>query len=291
MTDLEKILKARDDLKEKSPLVHAITQPIAINMVANAILFMGAKAICAAHPDEVAEIVEMSDSLSVNLGNITSERMVSIDRASDASNKKKIPLAIDLVGVGASSLRYDFANDLLNKYHFDLIKGNSSEIRALAKAKSNAKGIDVGKEDEIGGDNIEKIALEARKLSQKYKSVILVTGKTDLIVTENSYFTVDNGVENLSKITGTGCMLTAMISTLMAVTDTLSAAICGLLVMEVAAEKADTDRLYTFFVNLMDEIATIKNSEIIEKAKVREIKFWKNYILWQILISIARKNS
>lgn len=273
MTDLEKILKARDDLKEKSPLVHAITQPIAINMVANAILFMGAKAICAAHPDEVAEIVEMSDSLSVNLGNITSERMVSIDRASDASNKKKIPLAIDLVGVGASSLRYDFANDLLNKYHFDLIKGNSSEIRALAKAKSNAKGIDVGKEDEIGGDNIEKIALEARKLSQKYKSVILVTGKTDLIVTENSYFTVDNGVENLSKITGTGCMLTAMISTLMAVTDTLSAAICGLLVMEVAAEKADTDRLYTFFVNLMDEIATIKNSEIIEKAKVREIKF------------------
>lgn len=291
MTDLEKILKARDDLKEKSPLVHAITHPIAINMVANAILFMGAKAICAAHPDEVAEIVEMSDSLSVNLGNITSERMVSIDRASDASNKKKIPLAIDLVGVGASSLRYDFANDLLNKYHFDLIKGNSSEIRALAKAKSNAKGIDVGKEDEIGGDNIEKIALEARKLSQKYKSVILVTGKTDLIVTENSYFTVDNGVENLSKITGTGCMLTAMISTLMAVTDTLSAAICGLLVMEVAAEKADTDRLYTFFVNLMDEIATIKNSEIIEKAKVREIKFWKNYILWQILISIARKNS
>lgn len=291
MIDLEKILKARDVLEEKSPLIHAITHPIAINMVANVILFMKAKAICAAHPEEVAEIVEMSDSLSVSLGNITSERMEAITIACKEANKKNIPLIIDMVGVGASTLRYNFALNLLDRFNFDMIKGNGSEIRALAKAKSNAKGIDVGKEDEIGGDNIEKIALGARKLSQKYKSVILVTGKTDLILTENSYFTVDNGVENLSKITGTGCMLTAMISTLMAVTDTLSAAICGLLVMEIAAEKADTNRLYTFFVNLMDEIATIKNSEIIEKAKVREIKFWKNYILWQILISIAKKNS
>lgn len=273
MIDLEKILKARDVLEEKSPLIHAITHPIAINMVANVILFMKAKAICAAHPEEVAEIIEMSDSLSVSLGNITSERMKAITIACKEANKKNIPLIIDMVGVGASSLRYNFALNLLDRFNFDMIKGNGSEIRALAKVKSNAKGIDVGKEDEIGGHNIEKIALEARKLSQKYKSVILVTGKTDLIVTENSYFTVDNGVENLSEITGTGCMLTAMISTLMAVTDTLSAAICGLLVMEVAAEKADTNRLYTFFVNLMDEIATIKNSKIIEKAKVREIKF------------------
>ena len=273
MIDLEKILKARDVLKEKSPLIHAITHPIAINMVANVILFMKAKAICAAHPEEVAEIVEMSDSLSVSLGNITSERMKAITIACKQANKKNIPLIIDMVGVGASSLRYNFALNLLDSFHFDIIKGNSSEIRALAKAKSNAKGIDVGKADEVCGDNIEKIAKEGRRLAVKYKSVVLVTGKSDLIVTENSYFSIDNGVENLSKITGTGCMLTAMISTLMAVTDTLSAAICGLFVMEIAAEKADTYRLYTFFVNLMDEIATIKNSEIIEKAKVREIKF------------------
>ncbi len=58
MFDLEKILEARDRLKEKSPLVHAITHPIAINMVANVILFLGAKAICASRPEEVGEIVE-----------------------------------------------------------------------------------------------------------------------------------------------------------------------------------------------------------------------------------------
>lgn len=273
MTYLEKILKARDDLKEKSPLVHAITHPIAINMVANVILFMGAKAICAAHPEEVAEIVEMSDSLSVNLGNITSERMDAIRRATFAANKKKIPLAIDLVGVGVSTLRYNFAKDLLDKYHFGMIKGNSSEIRAMAESSANAMGIDVGKADELRGENIEKIAHEARNLAKKYQTTVVVTGATDLVVGENAYHTVTNGVENLSKITGTGCMLTSMISSLMAVTDPVSAALSGLLVMEVAAEKADTARLYTFFVNLMDEIATIENREILAKAKVREIKF------------------
>ena len=273
MTDLEKILRARDYLKEKSPLVHAITHPIAINMVANVILFMGAKAICAAHPEEVAEIVEVADSLSVSLGNITSERMVSIDRACDAANKKNIPLAIDLVGVGASTLRYNFAKDLLDKCHFELIKGNSSEIRALANGRSNARGIDVGNSDKIFGDKIEEIATEAQSLAKNYQTTVLITGQTDLVVGCGSYFTVDNGVENLSKITGTGCMLTAMISSLMAVTNPISAGLTGLLLMEIAAEKVNTDRLYTFFVNLMDEIGTISNDEILAKAKVREIKF------------------
>ena len=53
----------------------------------------------------------------------------------------------------------------------------------------------------------------------------------------------------------------------------LIAALLGLLIMEIAAEKVDTDRLYTFFVNLMDEIGLISNEEIIEKSKIREVKF------------------
>lgn len=273
MVDLEKILRARKDLREKEPLIHAITHPISINMVANAILFLGAKAICASHPEEVGEIVKMADSLSLSLGNITSERMLAIALAVQAANEKKIPLSIDMVGVGASTLRYNFAMDILNKYHFDLIKGNSSEIRALAKGKSNAIGIDVGKADEISKGNIEEIAREARNLAEEYQTTVLVTGKTDLVVTKDRYLAIDNGVETLSKITGTGCMVTAMISSFMAVTDQVTATLCGLLVMEIAAERVNSDRLYTFFVNLMDQIGIITDCEIREKAKVREIKF------------------
>lgn len=273
MKNLKEILVIREKLKEKSPLIHAITHPIAINMVANSILAIGAQPICAAHPDEVGEIVDMSDSLSINLGNITSERMVSMERAAGDANKKGIPLAIDMVGVGASTLRFDFAKKLLDNFHFDLIKGNASEIRALSIGKSSAKGVDVGDADRLRGENIRSLALEARELAIKYDSVFLITGETDLIVGNDFYVEIKNGVESLSRITGTGCMLTAMISSFMAVANPVDAALLGLLVMEVAAEKVETDRLYTFFVNLMDEIGLISDSEIIEKAKIRKVIF------------------
>lgn len=273
MKNLKKILETREILKEKSPLIHAITHPIAINMAANAILAIGGQPICAAHPDEVAEIVSMSDSLSLNLGNITSERMVAMERAARVANQKEIPLAIDMVGVGASSLRFDFAKKLLENIHFDLIKGNASEIRALVIGKSSAKGVDVGDADRLRGENIQNLAIEARDLAVKYNSIIIVTGETDLVVGNDFYIEIKNGVETLSRITGTGCMLTSIISSFMTVTNPIEAALLGLLVIEIAAEKVETDRLYTFFVNLMDEIGLVSNEEIIEKAKIREVKF------------------
>ena len=177
------------------------------------------------------------------------------------------------MGVGASTLRLTYAKDLLGKYNFDLIKGNSSEIKALAGEKSEALGIDVGKKDEIREGNIEGLAQIGRILYQKYNSTILITGKSDLLVTKDRYFVVNNGVENLSKITATGCMLTGIISSFMAVTDSVEASLMGLILLEISAEMANTDRLGTFLVNLMDEISTIEDEVISGRADIREVEF------------------
>lgn len=273
MKNLNQILLNRKKVRETSPLIHAITNPIAITMVANGILATGAKAICAAHPDEVGEIVNMSKALSLNLGNITSERMIAMREACQSADEKNIPLALDAVGVGASTLRLTYAWELLEKHHFDLIKGNSSEIKALCGVKSEALGIDVGKKDEIREGNIESLAQMTRNLCQKYKSTVLITGKSDLLVTEDRYFVVNNGVVNLSKITATGCMLTGIISSFMAVTDPIEASLMGLLLLEVSSEMANTDRLGTFLVNLMDEISTIEDEVISKRADIREVEF------------------
>lgn len=278
MKNLRKILRKRDLVREKSPLIHAITNPIAINMVANAILFQGAKAICAEHPDEMEDIVKISDCLSVNLGNITDSRIKSIELAVKFANEKNIPVIIDLVGVGASKLRYDFAKKLLENYKFSIIKGNGSEILAISGEASNAKGIDVGEKDRLNGENIEKFIKISKKLSQKYKTSVLITGKTDILVDENRYFLIENGCENLSKITATGCMLTSLISTFLSVTNPIEASILGLLILEISGEISDRDKLYSFFVNLMDNISSISDDEICKRAKIREVKFWKNYI-------------
>lgn len=278
MINLKKILENRNLVKEKSPLIHAITNPIAINMVANAILFQGAKAICAEHPKEMEDIVKNSASLSLNLGNITDSRIESIELAVKFANEKNIPVIIDLVGIGASKLRFDFTKKLLEKYKFSIIKGNGSEILALSGNKSNAKGVDVGDKDELEGENIKKFIEISKDLSKKYQTTVLITGKTDILVGEKKYFLIENGCENLSKITATGCMLTSLISTFLSVTNPIEASILGLLILEISGEISDTNRPYSFFVNLMDNISEIKNDEIIKRAKIREGKFWKNYI-------------
>ena len=273
MINLRKILENRNLVREKSPLIHAITNPIAINMVANSILFQGAKAICAEHPDEMEDIVKISDSLSVNLGNITDSRIKSIELAVKFANKKNIPVIIDLVGVGASKLRYDFAKKLLENYKFSLIKGNGSEILAISGNDSNAKGIDVGEKDKISVENIEKFIKLSKKLCKKYQTSGLITGKTDILLDEDRYFLIENGCENLSKITATGCMLTSLISTFLSVCDPIEASILGLLILEISGEISDRDKLYSFFVNLMDNISSISDDEILRRAKIREEKF------------------
>lgn len=278
MINLRKILENRDLVREKSPLIHAITNPIAINMVANSILFQGAKAICAEHPDEMEDIVKISDSLSVNLGNITDSRIKSIELAVKFANEKNIPVIIDLVGIGASKLRYDFAKKLLENYKFSLIKGNGSEILALSGNESDAKGIDVGDKDKLEGENIKKFIKISKDLSKKYQTSVLITGKTDILLDEDRYFLIENGCENLSKITATGCMLTSLISTFLSVCNPIEASILGLLILEISGEISDRDKLYSFFVNLMDNISSISDDEILKRAKIREGKFWKNYI-------------
>ena len=278
MINLKKILENRNLVKEKTPLIHAITNPIAINMVANAILFQGAKAICAEHPKEMEDIVKNSASISLNLGNITDSRIESIELAVKFANEKNIPVIIDLVGIGVSKLRFNFAKKLLENYKFSIIKGNGSEILALSGNKSNAKGVDVGDKDELEGENIKKFIEISKDLSKKYQTTVLITGNTDILVGEKEYFLIENGCENLSKITATGCMLTSLISTFLSVTNPIEASILGLLILEISGEISDTNRPYSFFVNLMDNISEIKNDEIIKRAKIREGKFWKNYI-------------
>lgn len=275
MINLKNLTNLREKIKEKSPLIHAITNPIAINMCANAILGQNALAICAEHPKEVEEIVEISSALSVNLGNITDSRIKSIDLASKKAMEKKIPVVIDLVGVGVSKLRYDFAKNLLEKYPYALIKGNASEIRKIAGIKASPRGIDVGEDDEISEKNITELVNEVKKLSQKYKSSILITGKTDILLGDENYYLIENGVSNLSKITGTGCMLTCLISSYTAITDIISASLLGLLILEISAELVNTDKLSSFNISLMDKMATISDEQIIKNARIKKETYEK----------------
>lgn len=270
MKNLKEILDKRSIIKEKKPLIHTITNPISINFVANAILSQGALAICAEHPLEVYEIVNCSNSLSLNLGNITDVRIKSIEIASKSANKKNIPIVLDLVGIAISNLRYDFAKNLIKNYKYNVIKGNSSEIKKILGLPSKPKGIDAGKEDEINKNNFFEIIKEASIFSKENNTTLLITGKEDVLISKDVYYIIENGTSTLSKITGTGCVLGALIATYLSAFTEVEACITSLLILEISAELCDCENLGSFYVNLMDNISTISNENLLKYKKIRK---------------------
>ena len=129
------MIKKLENLKEQNrltkPLIHCITNPISIHDCANIVLASGARPIMAEHPLEVAEITSTAQVLALNLGNITDARMEAMPIALKTAVQKEIPVLLDLVGTACSTLRKNFAKELLEIHVPSVLKGNMSELLAM----------------------------------------------------------------------------------------------------------------------------------------------------------------
>lgn len=229
----------RHQVRESNPLIHCITNPISIKNCANVILAVGASPIMAEHPLEVEGITQKSAALMLNLGNITDARIRSMQLSAKIATQNRIPIILDLVGIGVSDLRLELAQKLLNQNTVSVIKGNMSEIKTMLGVAAHATGIDVGQADKIGSDNLNESFQIVHHLAKKTGSVVTATGKYDLISDGNTGFVIKNGTAMLSEITGTGCMLTALIAAYLPAGDPIEAAWTGCSVMGIAGEIAE----------------------------------------------------
>ena len=241
-------------MEEKSTkhgnLIHCITNPISMNQCANTILALGARPIMAEHPDEVMEITGTASSLLLNLGNITETRITSMRLSLKEANSIGIPVTLDAVGAACSSLRRNLVRLLLTIGKFTVIKGNYSEILALSDDTYKADGVDAKE-----GIDPELIADAALKLSEATGSIVVATGKTDIIASGGEITKVDGGAAQLSEVTGTGCMLGAVIATKLAEDNSVRSVIksCGF--FKKCGVLARTDKgSGTFMVNLLDAV-------------------------------------
>ena len=135
-------------LKQTNNLIHCITNPISINDCANLILALGAKPIMACHPDEVESITLNSSALALNLGNFDDIRAKSMMMSAKCAKGNKIPFILDLVGVACSTLRLNYAKELVSVACPTVIKGNISECKAFYGMTSHAHGVDADIQDE-----------------------------------------------------------------------------------------------------------------------------------------------
>ena len=207
--DFERIF---DNIRRDQTMVHCITNYVTINDVANMILAIGASPIMADDWMEVREITAMCDSLVINMGTLKQNTVRSMLLAGKEANQRGHLVVFDPVGVGASRFRKETAAKLLKQIHFNVIRGNISEIKTLYEGSDDGYGVDAKKDDAVTEDNLEYVIQMAKNMAKKTKAVIVITGKTDLVTDGQQIYLIDNGVLDMSRITGTGCMLDGVIA-------------------------------------------------------------------------------
>lgn len=272
-------------IKAEAPLIHCITNPISINDCANILLALGARPIMAEHPLEVAEITILAKGLALNLGNITDARMESMLIAAQTAQEKNIPIVIDLVGVGCSSLRLNYAQKLLRAASPAVIKGNISELRAIFGLPITAgMGVEAGQKELVTTANASEYAAIFSKKAREQQAVLLATGPIDLVVSADNAYTISNGTNALASITGTGCMTNILTGACLAATYNCvcsdeQAAIMACLIMGIAGENAhhifQTDGPGSFRVKLIDSVYQLTAAELAAKSKIQRISFAK----------------
>lgn len=264
------------NVEEKNPLTHCITNYVTVNDCANILLAAKASPIMADDIEEVEEIVSISQALVINIGTLNSRTVKSMIVAGKRANKLNIPVILDPVGIGASKLRRKSIDEILKEVEFSVIRGNISEIKALHNGFTNTKGVDASNNDEIKEENIEKIIELAKNLSKKTKSIISISGKIDVIASENKAYLCRNGNSIMPLITGTGCMLSSLIGAYIGANpnnileSTLNANVLMGISGELAYEKMIKNNAGTMsFRNyLIDEVYKMNYEKIKEFSKI-----------------------
>ena len=195
------------NVREKGPLVHNITNYVTVNDV---ILACGASPIMSDEPQDVQDITAICGGLNINIGTLNVRTIEGMLAAGHKANELNHMVLLDPVGAGASSLRTNTAVNLMQEIKFDVIRGNISEIKTLAAGSGTTKGVDADVADAVTEDNLDEAVAFAKAFSEKSGSIVAITGAIDLVSDGRKCYVIRNGRPEMGRITGTGCQLSAM---------------------------------------------------------------------------------
>ena len=259
--DLERIIrKDLKKLRKDRPLIHHLTNYVAMNDSANATLAIGASPIMAHAHSELKDLVSAASALLINIGTLDDYWIQSMHIAAEVANNR-IPILLDPVGAGATKLRTSTAMQLLTSYKISVVKGNYGEMLSLMGEKNAVKGVD-------SLASSEKVYETMREFSLKHESIAVATGEVDVISDGESTYLLRNGSDMLGRITASGCMLGSVIASFLAVQkNPLIAAIEGVATYTIAGELAASKNRNSgsFRIALFDELSSIEADIIAER--------------------------
>ena len=230
--------------------------------------------------EEMEEVVEIADVLVINIGKLSKEQIKAMNVSAAHATKTNTPIVLDPVGAGISQLRNNTIKYLVENNNITAIRGNISEIKAIANiigllnTESAAKGVDVSEDDIISRDNLEINGNLVKELAKKLDTVVIASGPLDIISNGETTIVLDNGDEMMPLITGSGCMLTSIVGSCVAVNDPFEGSILASIAMSLAGEKAreqvDENNLGTgsFRTFLIDYLYKTNVESLINESKI-----------------------
>ena len=259
------ISRMLDTLRQRRPLVHNITNFVVMNFTANALLSLGGSPVMAHAPEEVEEMAALAGALVINIGTLSTPWVDSMFLAARAAQERSIPIVLDPVGAGATRFRTNTARRLLDELPITVVRGNASEILALAGDTTGTRGVDAVH----GTEAARSVALE---LAEKRSTVVAVTGVEDFVTDGLRGYIISNGHALMGRVTGTGCAASAITGAFCAVEpDALMAVTGALVTFGLAGERAarSNPRPGTFQALLLDALDEMNGAMLQEGTRIR----------------------
>lgn len=260
-------------VRERSPLVHSITNLVVMNFNANVLLAAGASPVMAHAHEEVADMAVIAQSLVLNIGTLDPYLIESMRLALLVAARRGIPVVLDPVGAGATPYRNASIEALMQVALPTVIRGNGSEVMSIAGAAVQTRGVDSGAaaNDALGS---------AHALVQRTQGIVCVSGQTDHVIdVKGRWMRLHNGHEWMTRITGVGCSATALIGAFCVVQpDAWRATISAMSLMaiagEVAAEKTVVRRqgVGSMQIALLDELQLLDHATFTQRLKMEEAR-------------------
>ena len=233
-------------VREASPLVHSITNYVTVNDCANILLACGAAPVMSDDESDAPQITAISSALNINIGTLNQHSIPAMFASAKIARDKKIPILLDPVGVGATQMRNQTALELLDHAKPQVVRGNASEIKSMASIlweespAGTTRGVDASLEDEITEENLDEACTFLKNLAKEWDCIIAISGKIDLVSDYHKTYVIRNGHEMMSKITGSGCMLSALLAAFLGAAEGkhLEAAACAICMHGLAGEIA-----------------------------------------------------
>ena len=272
---MEQILKTMlENVRAKTPLVHNITNYVTVNDVANVLLAAGGSPIMTDDADDVEDITSICGGLNINIGTLNKSTIPSMFLAGKKANELGHIVLLDPVGAGASRLRTDTASRLMREVRFDAVRGNISEIKTLCTGSGTTKGVDADAVDAVTEANLDDGVALVKAFARQAGCIIAVTGAIDLVSDGERCWCIRNGRPEMSRITGTGCQLSALTTAFLVANpehklEAAAAAVCTMgLAGEIAwANMQPGDGNSTYRSRIIDAIFNMTGDTLEEGAK------------------------